>query len=343
MTQLYIIRHAEAEGNIYRRIDGHYNSRITANGYRQIDALTERFKSIPVDAVYASDLFRTCETAKAIYVPKGLELHKDARFRETAFGVWEDKNFGWLEQFESGEFDRFSHNPDSWRTEGAEQAKECSDRFLTALNEIAQKHNGQTVAVFSHGCVTGYAFRRLFGENAKKAGRCDNSGVSLIRYEGGKFSFEYLYDNSHLTEEISTLAHQLWWRGKRDFNLWFRTPQSSDRSLFDPEHLPCEGHKTLIAVLADRPVGYLSYSVQGNTVTVSCLYLIAECRHVRMGDQLLGTAVVEGRAIGCTELKAVVPYQNKDAAAFFARLGARSVKADHFTVSYSMPIGIPVY
>lgn len=38
MTTIYLIRHAEAEGNIYRRYHGWYNSLITLNGYRQIQA-----------------------------------------------------------------------------------------------------------------------------------------------------------------------------------------------------------------------------------------------------------------------------------------------------------------
>ena len=41
MTKLYLIRHAEAEGNIYRRMHGQYNSRITPNGLRQIEALAD--------------------------------------------------------------------------------------------------------------------------------------------------------------------------------------------------------------------------------------------------------------------------------------------------------------
>ena len=71
MTTLYLIRHAEAEGNLYRRIHGQYNSLITDNGYRQIQALQERFADVPVDAVYSSDLFRTMTTARAIYVSQG--------------------------------------------------------------------------------------------------------------------------------------------------------------------------------------------------------------------------------------------------------------------------------
>ena len=53
MTQIYLVRHAEAEGNLYRRIHGHYDSLITDLGYRQIAALAHRFESIHVDAVYS--------------------------------------------------------------------------------------------------------------------------------------------------------------------------------------------------------------------------------------------------------------------------------------------------
>ena len=72
MTTLYLIRHGEAEGNVFRRLQGQYDSMITPNGRKQIGALEERFKDIHVDAVYSSDLSRTCITAGAIYKPKGL-------------------------------------------------------------------------------------------------------------------------------------------------------------------------------------------------------------------------------------------------------------------------------
>ena len=51
MTTVYMVRHAEAEGNLYRRVHGWYNSLITDNGYRQIAALRGRFADIHIDAV----------------------------------------------------------------------------------------------------------------------------------------------------------------------------------------------------------------------------------------------------------------------------------------------------
>ena len=94
MTTLYLIRHAEAEGNLYRRIHGWYDALVTPNGLRQIEALEGRFAGVPVDAVYSSDLYRTKTTAKAVYLPKGLSLHTDPGLREVHMGDWEDHPWG---------------------------------------------------------------------------------------------------------------------------------------------------------------------------------------------------------------------------------------------------------
>lgn len=44
MTKIYLIRHAEAEGNLYRRHQGHWDGSITPLGLQQIDALAQRFR-----------------------------------------------------------------------------------------------------------------------------------------------------------------------------------------------------------------------------------------------------------------------------------------------------------
>ena len=50
MTRIYLIRHAEAEGNLYRIAQGQYNSILTDRGWRQVEALRRRFAAIPSDA-----------------------------------------------------------------------------------------------------------------------------------------------------------------------------------------------------------------------------------------------------------------------------------------------------
>ena len=113
-TTIYLIRHAEAEGNLYRRVHGWYNSLITDNGYRQIAALEHRFQDIHIDAVYSSDLFRTMTTARAVYAPKGLELHTDPGLREVHMGLWEDRPWGEVARTDGERLALFNATDDAW-------------------------------------------------------------------------------------------------------------------------------------------------------------------------------------------------------------------------------------
>ena len=51
ITTIYLIRHAEAEGNLFRVAHGQYNSNITPRGYRQLSYLRRRFQDVRLDAV----------------------------------------------------------------------------------------------------------------------------------------------------------------------------------------------------------------------------------------------------------------------------------------------------
>ena len=115
MTKIYLIRHAEAEGNLYRIAQGQHDSNLTGRGWRQVRALQKRFEGVPIDAVYSSDLYRTCATASALYKPKGLPLRRRAGLREICVGAWEQRTWGDIARQESREMDDFSYHMDRWR------------------------------------------------------------------------------------------------------------------------------------------------------------------------------------------------------------------------------------
>ena len=146
MTTVYMVRHAEAEGNLYRRVHGWYNSLITDNGYRQIAALRGRFADIHIDAVYSSDLFRTMTTAKAVYLSHGLELHTDPGLREISLGAWEDKPWGELERCDAMNLIRFNHSSPDFRVEGGETFAQVQARLKGTVLRLAAAHPGQTIS-----------------------------------------------------------------------------------------------------------------------------------------------------------------------------------------------------
>lgn len=302
MTTLYLIRHAEAEGNVFRRLQGQYDSFITPNGMKQIAALAKRFDGVAVDAVYASDLTRTRTTAQAICVPKGLELHPEPRFREMHCGVWENLPFGYLDHVDPERNYAFSHRAREWFVEESETFPVYTGRFLQALEEVARRHEGGSVAVFSHGMVMRGVMQRLFFPDRDNLGHSENTAVTKLLWDGGSFRLEYLNDGSHLPPEISTLGRQMWWRSgdHRDFNMWFRDAQADDTLLLKQLGLPeVTGGIVRISMLTDRPSGALLLRTDGpETARLDYLALLPAHRGIGLSAQLLGEAVSLSRDAG---------------------------------------------
>lgn len=66
MTTIYLIRHAQAAGNVGHVFQGHVNSNLSPLGYAQLEYLARRGQELHPDIVYSSPLKRAAETAKAV-------------------------------------------------------------------------------------------------------------------------------------------------------------------------------------------------------------------------------------------------------------------------------------
>lgn len=243
MTQLYIIRHAEAEGNVYRRIHGQYDALVTPNGLKQIEALKKRFEGVHLDAVYASDLYRTRKTAQALYVPRGLTLITRPGLRELNMGVWEDLTWSEAALKYPEQFAVFMNEPWRFSIAGGESMQELTERIYRAVCEIADENPGKTVAIVTHGMAIRALMRRLEGlgeRQLREIGHSDNTAVALVEVKPErKFHVVYREDNSHLGGGLSTFANQKWWRtpqdgdaasGMREINLLFRPAQLPEQN-----------------------------------------------------------------------------------------------------------------
>jgi probable phosphoglycerate mutase len=65
-TRLIFVRHAEAEGNLYREFHGWTDSPITEKGHKQAELVAKRLKDVNIDVLYSSSLKRTLQTAQYI-------------------------------------------------------------------------------------------------------------------------------------------------------------------------------------------------------------------------------------------------------------------------------------
>lgn len=207
MTEIYLIRHGEAESNLFRRVQGWTDSYLTGWGRRQVDYLRDRFESIHVDACFSSDLLRARMTAEAVYLPKGLPLQIDPAFKEVGFGRWEDTPGAQLSAAEGDWLRVFATQPRQWSVEGSETFEQFTGRFIDAMTCYAQRYEGKTIAIVAHNAVLRNVLLRLFfEEKGQRAPEHDNTAVSRLFYDNGTYSYDYLADNSHLPPELSVSA-----------------------------------------------------------------------------------------------------------------------------------------
>lgn len=293
MTTLYLIRHAEAEGNLYRRAHGWYNSTITDRGYRQIAALAQRFAHTHFDAVYASDRFRTMTTALSVYKTHGLPLFLEPRVREVDVGYWEDTTWAEIERTDSEQLSLFNTNAEKWHVDGSERITEVRDRMCAALRDIAQRHEGQTVAVFSHGMAMRVALGTLQGlslSEIDKTGHAENTAVARLTYEDGKFTVDYRDDASHLSDEIATIKRQPWVKDAKGFEGGIYYRASGEEGHFD-------------VLRGEEIVGAVSVvSCRGGVAEIGEFWLSEDVQRRENGEKLIGQALSYARKHGCSIL-----------------------------------------
>lgn len=360
MTKIFLIRHAEAEGNLYRIIQGHMNSSITKQGYKQIDALAERFRDVPLTALYSSDLKRTVTTAGAITKYHKLPMQTTDRLREIYLGASEGLSFGEAEHLDPQMMWYFNNDPDKWLVEGAETFVHCTERMLSAVTDIAEENPDGTVAVVSHGMAIRSFLARLLGvasENIRTLPHGDNTAVALLEYENGSFNVVYYNDNSHLGE-LSTFARQTWWKnegkdeGKDDGNLRYEPFNvTANAELykelyaeswlaahgnligFEPEtylrdalsHTKNDPSSCLAVYRGDELIGIVEMDTRRGKNAgygwISLICLREKWRGKGLGIQPLGKAICLFEQMGRSSLRLCVSSENKHALGFYEHYG----------------------
>ena len=353
MTTIYLIRHGQAEGNLYRRCHSWHNGLLTLKGREQLKALEKRFEGIHFDAVYSSDLYRAMSTAGAIYRPRGLALRVDPALREIGAGVWEDVPWGQLLHDHRDSLTAFLSCDPGWQVEGSETFPHVRQRMTAALARIAAAHPGQTVAVTSHGCAIKCGLSAWLGlkvEEMDQIPLSNNTGVAKLEVEGGQVKVAYYNDDSHLGDAspLPKASSAYGIPGMERNALRFRPlllPQERETYLaarrdgwqashgtmegFDGEGFLAVAEKNsaqdercvLLALLGDTPVGVLQMDwrqdAQDQAGRVPFFYMAPAFRSKGLGVQLLGQAVCTYRAMGRQVLRLRCAPENERAKGFY--------------------------
>ncbi|HVM01575.1 MAG TPA: MSMEG_4193 family putative phosphomutase [Acidimicrobiales bacterium] len=124
---------------------------LSDTGRAQAEAVGRRLADQPkleVDAIYASPLERTKETARFIAAALGLKVRTDKGLLEADIGDWTGQELKAVAK--TPEWKIVHSYPSGFRFPGGESFVEMQTRTVSALERLRHAHPGQTIVAVSH-------------------------------------------------------------------------------------------------------------------------------------------------------------------------------------------------
>jgi broad specificity phosphatase PhoE len=190
VTTILLARHGESDWNRERRWQGHADRPLTIRGEEQARALADRIADIRLDAVYASDLRRARETARAVARPRGLDVQAVPDLREVDVGSWSGLTRDDAKERFPEEYARWLDGGPGWPD--GESYDAMSERVLRAVSEIVATHPDGRVLVVSHGgpirAIHAAALRMDIHEYRRLRPVEPNARLSAVCTENGRLT-----------------------------------------------------------------------------------------------------------------------------------------------------------
>lgn len=154
-----------------------------------------------VQAVVASPLARTRETARIVAARLGLDVAVEDGLRETDFGAWEGLTFGEVRERYPEDLDAWLASPDAEPTGGGESFAATAARVAEARDRLLAEYRGRTVLLVTHVTPVKMMIRLALGAPPEALFRMELSAASLSAvayYADGNASVRLFNDTSHL-------------------------------------------------------------------------------------------------------------------------------------------------
>ncbi|MFG1666398.1 bifunctional RNase H/acid phosphatase [Streptomyces sp. Y7] len=154
-----------------------------------------------VQAVVASPLARTRETAGIVAAHLGLDVTVDDGLRETDFGAWEGLTFGEVRERYADDLNAWLADPEARPTGDGESFAATATRITATRDKLVAAYAGRTVLLVSHVTPIKTFVRLALGAPPESLFRMELSAASLSAvayYADGNASVRLFNDTSHL-------------------------------------------------------------------------------------------------------------------------------------------------
>jgi probable phosphoglycerate mutase len=194
------LRHGETAWNVDQRIQGHLDVPLNDTGRWQAQRLAQALADEAIAAVYASDLQRAFDTARALAESTSAPLAAERALRERAFGRFEGVRFTEIEARWPEEAARWRRREPGFAPGGGETLEAFHARCVGAAAALASRHPGQTIALVAHGGVLDCLYRAAVGValDAPRSWHLGNAAINRLLWHGEGFTLVGWNDDRHL-------------------------------------------------------------------------------------------------------------------------------------------------
>ncbi|HWL65786.1 MAG TPA: MSMEG_4193 family putative phosphomutase [Actinomycetota bacterium] len=151
MTTLWLVRHA-VTSHTGKKLSGWLEGiDLSEEGHQQAEAAAEVLAKIPLEAVYASPLERTVQTARAIARTHRLSVRVARDLGEVQYGKWTNRSMKVLARTKL--WTKVQQWPSGARFPDGESLREVQARAIVAVEQLVEEHPRQHICCVSHGDV----------------------------------------------------------------------------------------------------------------------------------------------------------------------------------------------
>lgn len=158
-----VVRHAQSEWNQRGILQGQRESRVSALGFAQIDALLSALAACRIDAVISSPAVRALTTANLIAQHHGARLRLDERLHEQHLGEFQGMAMGDVLRLHPESGGALLAGDIHVTPVGGESALQAGERLRHALLDYAKSLPGATVCAVTHGNTLAALLWQLHG------------------------------------------------------------------------------------------------------------------------------------------------------------------------------------
>ena len=185
-TTLYLARHGQSEWNNQGLVTGQLDPGLSDKGVQQSQALAQCLLDEPLNAIYASELQRTIDTAQPTATAKGMAIVSLPELNEIHMGVLQGRHRDESDPEARALWAQWQADLWGYHVAGGERMDEFAQRVEAALQALLQRHRGERLLIVGHRATNRVLLGTLLGWPRERWGEIRLRNKFFYRVEPGE-------------------------------------------------------------------------------------------------------------------------------------------------------------